>query len=109
MKKLSVVGMVAVIFALTAVLALLATGTFAQPSAGDPEPPTAISQSLSTDQDTPVEIVLMGTDPNPGDVLEFVIDDLPLHGDLQGVPSGLPLGSDISLATGSNTLPIPVT
>ena len=89
MEKLSVVGLVAVIFALTAVLALLATGTFAQPGAGEfNTPPTAMPQTVDTDQDTPVEILLVATDPDAGQSLFFKIVVGTIHGLLQDGVTG---------------------
>ncbi len=45
--------------------------------------PTALAQSISTLQDTPVSVTLAGTDPD-GDALSFAIATGPAHGTLSG-------------------------
>ena len=97
MKKLSVVSLVAVIFTLTAVLALLSTGTFAQPGAEwNNTPPTALGQSVDIDQDTEVEIILGAEDPDPGQgtdyTLSFRIESTPSHGHLLELSPHHPTG-----------------
>ena len=54
--------------------------------ANDNEPPVANSQSISTDEDTPVEITLTGYDPD-GDPISFAVVDHPSHGSLSGTPT----------------------
>jgi hypothetical protein len=49
------------------------------------DPPTADDQSVSTPQDTPVPIILTGSDVD-GDPLDFSIATPPLHGGLSGTP-----------------------
>ncbi|UCG33567.1 MAG: S8 family serine peptidase, partial [Phycisphaerales bacterium] len=53
-------------------------------------PPTAEDVYAETPEDTPLSIGLVGADPNPGTVLDFVITTLPAHGTLQD-----PNGGDI--------------
>jgi hypothetical protein len=52
--------------------------------------PVADTLALTTDQDTPVEITLTGSDPD-GDVLTFIVDSAsgPGHGDLSGTAPNL--------------------
>ena len=45
--------------------------------------PTANSLTLSTDEDTPLSVLLSGTDPD-GDPLTYSILDLPSEGTLSG-------------------------
>ena len=47
--------------------------------------PIAIAQTVDTEEDTPADIVLTGTDAD-GDDLDFFIERGPLHGSLAGVP-----------------------
>ncbi|MFC1857397.1 DUF1566 domain-containing protein, partial [Thermodesulfobacteriota bacterium] len=49
------------------------------------QPPIADEQSVSTDEDVPVNITLTGTDPN-GDPLTYSITDQPTYGTLSGTP-----------------------
>jgi hypothetical protein len=53
-----------------------------------PTAPTAESLYDETPQDTPVIIQLKGDDPNPVDVLEYVITALPQHGSLNDLGAG---------------------
>jgi Bacterial Ig domain len=50
--------------------------------------PTAEAQSVSTDEDTPLDIVLTGSDPD-GDVLTFTVVSTPANGILGGVAPNL--------------------
>src|SRR5512133_3838473 len=43
-------------------------------------PPLPDPKTVTTNQDTPIEITLTGTDPNPGDTITFTILDRPFHG-----------------------------
>jgi hypothetical protein len=43
-------------------------------------PPLPDPKTVTTNQDTPIEITLTGTDPDPGDTITFTILDRPLHG-----------------------------
>ena len=45
-------------------------------------PPVANAQTVSVDPNTTVAITLIGSDPNPGDALTFIIESLPISGDL---------------------------
>ena len=45
-------------------------------------PPTAIDQAVTTDQSTPVDIKLAGSDPNMNDVLTAQVVSPPSHGNL---------------------------
>jgi len=49
------------------------------------QPPIALPQSVTTDEDTPVDIVLVGYDPDC-DPLAYAIDSGPGHGTLSGTP-----------------------
>jgi hypothetical protein len=51
----------------------------------DNQPPVASSQTLATDEDTPLPISLTGTDSD-NDLLAFVVVTLPNHGTLSGTP-----------------------
>jgi VCBS repeat-containing protein len=48
-------------------------------------PPTADPQSVSTPEDTAVNVVLTGSDPDAGDTLTFTVETQPSHGQLSGV------------------------
>ncbi len=48
-------------------------------------PPVAYAQSVSTQQDTPVEIILSGSDPD-GNPLTYTVATLPTQGVLSGTP-----------------------
>ncbi len=52
------------------------------------DPPTAHSQSVTTEQDTPVTITLKGTDPNDNS-LTYTVMTQPAHGKLSGSPPTL--------------------
>ncbi|MCK7592298.1 Ig-like domain-containing protein [Pseudomarimonas salicorniae] len=52
------------------------------------DPPSANDQTLQTQEDTPLTIVLTGADPD-GDVLAFTVRAAPEHGALNGVPPNL--------------------
>ena len=52
------------------------------------EPPTADDQSVTTQEDTPVDITLTGSDPD-GDPLTFMVLDGPDHGELTGTAPDL--------------------
>jgi hypothetical protein len=43
-------------------------------------PPMPDPKSVKTNENTPIEITLTGTDPDPGDTITFTILDRPLHG-----------------------------
>jgi Bacterial Ig domain/PKD domain len=43
-------------------------------------PPLPNPKSVTTNQNTPMEITLTGTDPDPGDTMTFTVLDRPLHG-----------------------------
>jgi Bacterial Ig domain/PKD domain len=43
-------------------------------------PPSPDPKAVTTTQDTPIEITLTGTDPDPGDTMTFTVLDRPLHG-----------------------------
>src|SRR3954453_13905115 len=43
-------------------------------------PPLPDSKSVTTNENTPIEITLIGTDPDPGDTITFTILDRTLHG-----------------------------
>jgi hypothetical protein len=43
-------------------------------------PPLPDPKTVTTNQDTPIEITLTGTDPNPGNTITFTILDRPFHG-----------------------------
>ncbi|MBN2561778.1 MAG: S8 family serine peptidase [Phycisphaerae bacterium] len=58
----------------------------------DPLPPTANDLYVETGEDTPVYVMLEGSDPNPGDTLQYVIGSLPAHGQLVD-PNGGTIGS----------------
>jgi hypothetical protein len=47
------------------------------------DPPTAAGQGVTTEEDTPVEIVLVGDDAD-GDALDYSILSEPSHGEIQG-------------------------
>ena len=51
-------------------------------------PPAADDQSVTTDVDTPISIVLSGSDPD-GDPLTFHLTSSPDHGSLSGTPPNL--------------------
>jgi hypothetical protein len=51
--------------------------------------PTATSQTVTTDEDTAVAIVLAGADPNVGDTLSFTVVSQPAHGVLSGTAPNL--------------------
>jgi RHS repeat-associated protein len=52
------------------------------------DPPRAFDQSLETLQETPIDIVLVGSDPD-ADPLSFSVVDAPMHGALSGTPPEL--------------------
>jgi len=52
------------------------------------QPPVADPQSVSTRQDTPLEIVLTGSDPNH-DPINFTVVETPTHGTLGGIAPNL--------------------
>ena len=43
-------------------------------------PPSPDPKAVTTNENTPIEITLTGTDPDPGDTVTFTILDRPLHG-----------------------------
>ena len=51
-------------------------------------PPTAIAESVTTLEDTPIAVMLAGTDPD-GDTLTFTVPSLPAHGTLSGTAPNL--------------------
>ena len=51
-------------------------------------PPTAVSQSLSTDEDVPLPVVLTGGDPD-GDSLNYQLASRPTHGIITGTSPNL--------------------
>ncbi len=67
---------------------LRASGTFTVRVAAVNDVPVATSQSLTTDEDVPVELTLGGTDVD-GDPLTFVLATQPAHGTLTPTPTGL--------------------
>lgn len=56
--------------------------------------PSAISATVSTQEDTPVAITLGGTDPDPGQSLTWEIDAAPSNGTLSGTPPDLVYAPD---------------
>jgi len=52
------------------------------------DPPIAFSQSVTTSQKIPVEIILSGSDPDQGDTLTFFAFDPP-NGSLEGIGSNM--------------------
>ena len=48
------------------------------------DPPVAYDQSVTTDEDTPVSIILTATDPDGNDLLTYSIVSGPSHGSLSG-------------------------
>ncbi|MEJ8566784.1 Ig-like domain-containing protein [Elongatibacter sediminis] len=56
--------------------------------------PEATSQSVDTDEDTPLPITLAGTDPD-GDSLTFEITSPPSHGALSGTPPSVTYTPDL--------------
>ena len=52
------------------------------------QPPVADPQSVSTHEDTPLEIVLTGSDPNH-DPINFTVVETPTHGTLGGIAPNL--------------------
>ncbi len=72
--------------------------------------PTAFNQLVSTPQATPVDITLVGTDPN-GDPLDFVVTSLPSHGELSDPNAGAILAAPYTLAFGGDAVhysPVPL-
>ena len=57
------------------------------------DPPVADNQSISTDQDAAVSILLAGSDPD-GDSLSFFVAASPAHGSLAGTPPRLTYAPD---------------
>lgn len=55
----------------------------------DNNPPVANPQSLQTDYETPVDITLTASDPNPGDTLTFSIVVDPDWGTITGIPPNI--------------------
>jgi hypothetical protein len=55
---------------------------------GNNQPPVALSQGLSLDEDTIQLVTLAGTDPE-GQALTFAVVDAPVHGTLSGVAPSL--------------------
>jgi hypothetical protein len=55
----------------------------------DNHPPTADPQSVTTPEDTGLNIVLTGSDPDPGDELTFSVATGPSHGTLTGTAPAL--------------------
>jgi hypothetical protein len=45
-------------------------------------PPSPDPKSVTTNENSPIEITLTGTDPDPGDTITFTILDRPMHGSL---------------------------
>lgn len=45
-------------------------------------PPSADAKTVTTDKNTPVQVVLSGSDPDAGDTLTFSVTDSPSHGTL---------------------------
>jgi LysM repeat protein len=56
-------------------------------------PPTANPQSVNSSEDTPIEIILTGSDPD-GDTLTFYVVNDPMHGVLFGIPPLLTYAPD---------------
>jgi VCBS repeat-containing protein len=62
------------------------TGTVTVIVYGVNDAPVAVDMDdITTDEDTPVEIVLQVTDPDVGDTLSYAIVSFPMHGDLSDV------------------------
>ncbi len=58
-------------------------------AAGDgPLPPVADDIYVETAENSPVSVILQATDPNPGDILAYVITSLPAHGQLSDPNAG---------------------
>ena len=49
-------------------------------------PPVATPDSAVTEEDTPVEIILAGTDSDDEDQLTYIIVTYPSHGSINGIP-----------------------
>lgn len=54
-----------------------------------PDPPTAQAATYNTDEDVPLDLVLIGTDPDPGDVLTYLVTRGPRQGMLTGTAPNL--------------------
>jgi hypothetical protein len=57
------------------------------------DPPTATDQSITTDEDAPIAVLLEGTDPD-GDALTFTVHGGPAHGTLTGNAHALTYSPD---------------
>ncbi|MBN2181896.1 MAG: tandem-95 repeat protein [Sedimentisphaerales bacterium] len=80
MKRTLILGSALIILLVVAIIWIIVSGSN--------NPPVAENITITTEEDTPVSIDLVGSDPD-GDMLSFIVQSKPSHGSLSGTEPNL--------------------